>query len=285
MSFRPTLAALSKKSSTQWIARQRRDHYVKQRASSSYRSRSAFKLLELNGLLHFLDHDDVKVVLDLGAAPGGWSQVVSQRLGYGSDEDTEPLPSTLPRVRPKRTHESSRPGSEYDPLNIDNMEEEIARSESKGRGTIVAVDLLPMNPIPGVRSLQMDFLETKTDDAIIDLLDSSIPGLRRRKMGEALVDVVLSDMAPDFSGNVLHDTEQSYRICLAVQDFAARHLRTEKQIGRRLGGVLVLKHFSFEAMNEFRKEELEPHFSDVQYIKPPSSRSESPESYFVCRGW
>ncbi|KAK0444990.1 ribosomal RNA large subunit methyltransferase J [Desarmillaria tabescens] len=286
MSFHPTLAALSKKSSTQWIARQRRDHYVKQRASSAYKSRSAFKLLELDSQLSFLDHDDVNVVVDLGAAPGGWSQVVSQRLGYGSEEDSEPLPSTLPRVRSKRRPaESSRPGSDYDPLNIDRMEEEIARSESKGRGTVVAVDLLPMNPIPGVRSLQKDFLDPKTDAAITDLLHSSIPGLRQRKMGKALVDVVLSDMAPNISGNALHDSEESYRLCLAVQAFAARHLRTEEQIGRRYGGVLVLKHFSFDAMNAFRKEKLEPHFSNVQYIKPPASRSESSESYFVCRGW
>ncbi|KAK0200458.1 ribosomal RNA large subunit methyltransferase J [Desarmillaria ectypa] len=286
MSFRPTFAALSKKSSTQWIARQRRDHYVKQRASSSYKSRSAFKLLELDSQLNFLDHDDVNVVVDLGAAPGGWSQVVSQRLGYGSDENSEPLPSTLPRERPKRRHaESSRPGSDYDPLNIDEMEEELARIESKGRGTIVAVDLLPMNPIPGVRSLQKDFLDPKTDAAITHLLHSSIPGLRKRKMGKALVDVVLSDMAPNISGNALHDSEESYQLCLAVQAFAARHLRTEEQIGRRYGGVLVLKHFSFDAMNEFRKEKLEPHFSNVQYIKPPASRSESSESYFVCRGW
>ncbi len=49
--------------------------------------------------------------------------------------------------------------------------------------------------------------------------------------------------------------------------------------------VRRLKHFSFDAMNVFRKEKLEPHFSNVQYIKPPASRSESSESYFVCRGW
>ncbi|SJL06895.1 uncharacterized protein ARMOST_10237 [Armillaria ostoyae] len=79
MSFRPTLAALSKKSSTQGIVCQRHDHDVKHRASSSY--------------------NDVNVVVDLGVAPGGWSQAASQHSGYGSDEDSEPLPSTLPRVR------------------------------------------------------------------------------------------------------------------------------------------------------------------------------------------
>ncbi|KAK0444978.1 uncharacterized protein EV420DRAFT_1572755, partial [Desarmillaria tabescens] len=69
MSFRPTLAALSKKSSTQWMARQRHDHCVKQQAC---KSRSAFKLLELDSQLNFLDDDDVHIIVDLGAASGGW---------------------------------------------------------------------------------------------------------------------------------------------------------------------------------------------------------------------
>ncbi|KAK0444983.1 FtsJ-like methyltransferase-domain-containing protein [Desarmillaria tabescens] len=185
---------------TQRTARQRRDCYVKQREFSA--SHLAFKLLELDIQLNFLDHEDVNVVVDLGAAPGGWSQVISWRA-FGVRVRGGQRAIT---VHP--SPESSRPGSDYDPLNIDRMEEEIARSESKGRGAIVAVDLLPMNPIPGVRSLQKDFLDPKTDVAITDLLHSSIPGLRQWKMGKALVDVVLSDMAPNISGNALHDSEK-----------------------------------------------------------------------------
>jgi len=75
-------------SSTAWLARQGGDHYVKQRLASEFRSRSAFKLIELNNKYKFLDQHDVRVVVDLGAAPGGWSQVLAQKLKpASSDED------------------------------------------------------------------------------------------------------------------------------------------------------------------------------------------------------
>lgn len=89
MSFRQTLPLLTQnsksKSSTQWISRQLRDPYVKKRITDpvTYRSRSAFKLLEINDKMgHFLDYRDVQTIVDLGAAPGGWSQVVSGKLGW-----------------------------------------------------------------------------------------------------------------------------------------------------------------------------------------------------------
>ncbi|PBK60304.1 hypothetical protein ARMSODRAFT_1026701 [Armillaria solidipes] len=130
MSFRPTLAVLSKESSTQWIARQCHDHDVKQRVSS-YKSRNAFNL-EVDSQLNFPD---------LGVAPVGWSEPYRSIRGYGSDEDSKPLPSTLPRVRSKRRPaDSPCPGSDYDPLSIDNINMKD-RSESRGRGTVVAVDL------------------------------------------------------------------------------------------------------------------------------------------------
>src|SRR6266545_2847298 len=95
MSFRQTLPLLSQKSksSTQWISRQSRDPYVKKRVSdpAAYRTRSAFKLLEINEKMGgFLDHDDVNTVVDLGAAPGGWSQVVAGKFGWGNNR-TEKL--------------------------------------------------------------------------------------------------------------------------------------------------------------------------------------------------
>ncbi|PBK60820.1 hypothetical protein ARMSODRAFT_1090124 [Armillaria solidipes] len=116
MSFRPTLAVLSKESSTQWIARQYHDHDVKQRVSP-YKSRNAFNLLEVDSQLSFPD---------LGVAPGGWSEPYRSIRGTG----------------PMRTASHYRlpfPG-DYDPLSIDNINMKD-RSESKGRGTVVAVDL------------------------------------------------------------------------------------------------------------------------------------------------
>ncbi len=121
MSLWSTLA-IFKESSTRWIARQCHDHDAKQRVTS-YKSRTTFNLLEVDSQLS---------IPDLGVAPRGWSQVVSQHSGHGSGEDSELLPSTLPRVRSEcRPADSPCRGSDYY-LNIDNMED---RSESKGRGT------------------------------------------------------------------------------------------------------------------------------------------------------
>ena len=91
--FRPTPARLSHKlppSSRAWLARQYRDPYVKARLSypANYRSRSAFKLVELDHKWKFLNHPDVRTVVDLGAAPGGWSQVVAGKMGW-SDSDLD----------------------------------------------------------------------------------------------------------------------------------------------------------------------------------------------------
>ncbi|KAK0499329.1 hypothetical protein EDD18DRAFT_1349514 [Armillaria luteobubalina] len=111
-------------------------YYIKQQASSVYKSHSAFKLLRLDKQLSFLNNNDVHIIVDLGAVPGRWSQVVWQHLGHGSTKDSEPLPSTLPQVRSQCRPTESCPGSDYDPLNIDNMEEELVHSESKGTWTL-----------------------------------------------------------------------------------------------------------------------------------------------------
>ncbi|KAG2012220.1 RNA methyltransferase [Coprinopsis cinerea AmutBmut pab1-1] len=109
MSFRPTFCRLAKKSSRQWLARQTKDPYVKKRQidPAAFRARSAFKLLEINDQWdNFLSKSDVNAVVDLGAAPGGWSQVVAQKLGWTS-ESTDSSP----------THDSA---STFDPLAIDD---------------------------------------------------------------------------------------------------------------------------------------------------------------------
>ncbi|KIY69898.1 23S ribosomal RNA methyltransferase [Cylindrobasidium torrendii FP15055 ss-10] len=289
--FRPTLTALSKKSSQAWVARQGRDHFVKLRVASQFKSRSAFKLIELDDQLDFLKHPDVNVVVDLGASPGGWSQVVSQRLGYGDGTQLEPeedehvtRETFKPRPKKKRIM-PSLPGSAYDPLNIDTIEHEIAQRERAGHGFIVAVDLLPIGTIPGVRSVRGDFLQPEVNREIQELIwrrtKRDLPG----PVSEARVDVVLSDMAPNISGHAIRDMELSYDLCMAVLNFAKRNLRAAHEIGRPMGGALVLKNFASNAMAEFRREHLEPYFHTVHSVKPQSSRSESSESYLVCRGW
>ncbi|KAF9035265.1 FtsJ-like methyltransferase-domain-containing protein [Panaeolus papilionaceus] len=163
----------------------------------------------------------------------------------------------------------------FDPLNIDDP---ILPTQT-GRGTIVAVDLLNINPVTGVQTLRGDFLQEKTTDLLHGLLCAD-PFNRRGK-----VDVVLSDMEANISGNDARDTEMSLEICQAVFEFARWHLRSADEIGRKKGGVLLMKFFAHPDLQLFREEVLEPSFNHVYYIKPDASRSMSREGYFLCQGW
>ncbi|KAG6843835.1 hypothetical protein H0H87_012717 [Tephrocybe sp. NHM501043] len=296
-----------KPSSTAWLSRQFRDPYVKQRLSDprAYRSRSAFKLLEIDGQWdNFLSKPDVSAIVDLGAAPGGWSQVSAGKLGWDvnppprkqpvhkltykpdqqwSTSTAEELPS-LERGRPphrkrpqRRPEGNTEEQADFDPLNIDDVpfDNHLA---GQGRGTIVAVDLLRMHPIPGVHCIQADFLSREAETLIEGLL--SVKGNPSGK-----VDVILSDMAANTSGNHTADTESSLEICHAVLEFATRHLRTAEEIGRKRGGVLLMKHFQDPLLHNFRMRHLTPMFNDVRFVKPDSSRSDSREGYFLCQGW
>ncbi|KAI0366476.1 23S ribosomal RNA methyltransferase [Pilatotrama ljubarskyi] len=302
MPFRPTLPALSKKvapSARAWLARQFRDPYVKARLSFplAYRSRSAFKLLELDQTFHFLDAPHVRTVVDLGAAPGGWSQVVSGKLGW---VDWQPIgkgkgaPGAGPlepssgfglKDKSKANQEKKGAGWSTDELQDEEEAYDLAALDAPergpprvGRGTIIAVDLLRMDPIPGVKTVQMDFLSPEAEETITELLRNA-PG------GDGKADVILSDMAANFTGNPTADNASSLQISRSVFEFAKRHLRTWESIGRKKGGVLVLKHFVHPQSGKFRKECLDPHFRLVKYMKPPSSRSESAEAYWLCMGF
>ncbi|KAG5650702.1 hypothetical protein H0H81_011322 [Sphagnurus paluster] len=265
--FRPTSTLFSKSkssSSTAWLARQFRDPYVKQRLSDprSYRSRSAFKLLEIDNQWDgFLSKSDVRAVVDLGAAPGGWSQVVAAKLGW--DETSPPQQETQPLVgaygantpelleehgtwsAPKRkASPKPRRGQKehlesFDPLNIDDVD---AGAAGIGRGTVVALDLLRMQPINGVHCLQADFLSPEAETLIHGLL--SVKG-----NPEGKVDIILSDMAANASGNDTRDTESSLEICEAVFAFARQHLRSAEDIGRRRGGVLLCVSRLFQVLS------------------------------------
>lgn len=242
----------SKSSSAAWLSRQSRDPYVKLRVSApnslpTYRSRSAFKLLEIDARWNFLSLPHVKAVLDLGAAPGGWSQVVANKLGWREDPKL--------RVRgyaygSKATRQMERKGTWSAPLNpwSDNDQAESVRASfdpldishlsdsmpaTPGRGRIVAVDLLQMPPILGVHALQADFLDPKSES----LIRTMMAGPKGTNDGKA--DVILCDMAANSTGNYVHDSEASLQICTAVLEFARRNLRTAREIGRSTGGVLL----------------------------------------------
>lgn len=279
MPFRPS--PILYRSSNSWISRQSRDPYVKKRVSDSniYRSRSAFKLVEINDKWRILT-PGLRAVVDLGAAPGGWSQVVSRTLGWDYEQGVDD------------EEEGGDPLAMWEAiknLDLDPPTKNTFRPRGFGfkedtrpiPGVIVAVDRLPMKPIPGVLTLQADFLQPTTTNTIKRMLTTPF-----NRDGKA--DLVLSDIGANQSGNRIRDVEQSLEICHAVLQFTRKHLRND--VGLEEGtkdreGVLLLKHFAHPDIDEFRKEHLRPSFREVHYLKPSSSRSESSEGYFLCRGW
>lgn len=199
-------------SSRRWLTRQLNDPYVARAKASGMRSRAAFKLQEIDADAKLLRPG--QRVVDLGAAPGGWSQVAAAR----------------------------------------------ARSV-EGQGRVVAIDLLPIDPIPGVEILCGDFL----DDAVLARLGALVGGK---------VDVVLSDMAPSASGQPDIDHLRILNLAEAALAFALEVLEP--------GGAFVTKMLQGSGERDFIAE-LRRHFASVTRAKPPSSRPESSEFFLVAR--
>ena len=198
-----------KTSSKRWVERQINDLYVDEAKKQGYRSRAAFKLLELDEKSHILKKG-MKIV-DLGAAPGGWCQVAAE----------------------------------------------------KGCSKIVAIDLLAVDPIPGVDFIQLDFMDDDAPEKLKELLG-----------GQA--DVVLSDMAPNTSG---HRQTDHLRIMMVVE---AAHLFATEVL--KPGGTFVAKVFQGGTQSELLGE-IKKNFEKVKHIKPPASRKESSEQYVVATGF
>ena len=296
----PLLQTAKSKSSKQWLARQSNDPYVRARVGAGprqllpkhsnlanrpatdnpharpsplrFRSRSAFKLVEIDEQYNLLSHDDVRVVVDLGAAPGGWSQVASARMGWSSEVAIPPPtslglkeqmgretlllggehdqgvvwndendPDNILRKKKKvaKVKQQEQALEVYDPLNIDDLDRPGGEEAmTKGRGTIIALDLLNIQAILGVKTVTRDFLAPETDKYLESLLIET-DGYHPTGDGRGKVDVILSDMAANATGNDTSDIEASLRICEAVLEFAKRHLKTADSIGRRNGGVML----------------------------------------------
>jgi len=194
-----------------WMHEHLSDPYVKEATRRGYRSRAAFKLLELDERDHVLEPG--RVVVDLGAAPGSWSQVLRERLA--------------------------------------------------GRSVIVAIDLLPMEPIPGVRFVRGDF----ESDEGLSALETALAG--------APVDLVISDMSPNLSGIDVVDQARSMRLAELALDFASTHLQP--------GGDLVVKVFQGAGLETFQRA-VQRDFSKVYLRKPKASRDRSREHYVVAKG-
>ena len=247
----PALLKALKPRSDRWLRSHFRDPYVKQRLSdpANYRSRSAYKLIELHSAHNDFLTRGIRTVVDLGAAPGGWSQVVAGKMGWTEERELQKLyvegGGSWSDMRAQEVNDhfgTSSEGSSRKSLrkkrspytdfySQDNTAHRPTKA-AQGTGTIVAVDLLPISPIPGVRTLQMDFLSPQAGDLIRAMLISpSNP--------EGKADLILSDMAANFTGNRVKDIESSLDICLAVWRFVKQNLRTTEETGNKYTGCLL----------------------------------------------
>jgi 23S rRNA (uridine2552-2'-O)-methyltransferase len=245
MLFRPS--SILHRSSSPWISRQSRDPYVKKRVldSNFYRSRSAFKLVEINDKWNVLT-PNLRAIVDLGAAPGGWSQVVSRTLGWDYEQGVDG-----DRRSAEAEEEVSDPLAMWEAikdLDLDPPTEKTSFPTGFGikgdtrpaPGVIVAVDRLPIGPIPGVLTLQADFLQPATTTTIKQMLTT-----RFNRDGKA--DLILSDIGANQSGNRIRDVEQSLEICHAVFQFARKHLRNDFGLAKEMRdreGVLLYVVFN-----------------------------------------
>ncbi len=196
------------RSSKRWLSEHHNDSYVKRAREEGYRSRASYKLLEIHERDRLLRPG--MTVVDLGAAPGGWSQVAA-RLGR-----------------------------------------------------VIALDILPMEPLPGVDFIQGDFRE----QAIYDILLSRLAGRP--------VDLVISDMAPNISGMRAVDQPRSMYLVELASDFSKEVLRE--------GGCLVTKAFQGAGFQELVRD-LHRSFEKVATRKPQASRARSRETYLLARGF
>jgi 23S rRNA (uridine2552-2'-O)-methyltransferase len=201
-------------SSKLWLERQLNDPYVARAKRDGLRSRAAYKLSEIDDK-HKLLRPGMKVV-DLGGAPGGWSQIAAQRVGAG-----------------------------------------------KGKGRVVAIDLLEIEPIAGVDILLMDFLAPEAPDRLKEAL-----------AGQA--DVVLSDMASNATG---HRKTDQIRIMALVETAAAFAAEVLKP-----GGVFLAKVLQGGTEASLLTT-LKRDFATVKHIKPAASRSDSSELYLLAIGF
>ena len=197
-----------KKSSKLWISRQNNDFYVKEAKAKGYRSRSAFKLIEINKKFKFLKNN--LNIVDLGSAPGGWSQVCS---------------------------------------------------EINKNGKNLSIDILEMEKIENIFFYKKDFNESDFFDYINNFFDQN------------KVDIVLSDMAVNTTGNKDLDAIKTNSIALDVVNLSRVILKTKSS--------LLVKIFSGKDENILIKNAKDS-FKIIERIKPDSSRKESREMYLLC---
>ncbi|QFU16642.1 RlmE family RNA methyltransferase [Microvirga thermotolerans] len=198
-------------SSQKWLERQLNDPYVARAKREGYRSRAAFKLLEIDEKYHILKPG--QRVVDLGAAPGGWSQIAARKVG------------------PK--------------------------------GKVVGIDLLPIDPLPGVEFIQLDFLDESAPARLIEMLGGP-------------ADIVMSDMAANTTGHKKTDHLRIMGLAEAAIDFAREILAP--------GGAFIAKVFQGGTESQLLAD-LKRDFATVRHVKPAASRADSAELYVMATGF
>ncbi|WP_072395131.1 RlmE family RNA methyltransferase [Hyphomicrobium sp. CS1GBMeth3] len=202
-------------SSQRWLERQLNDPYVTAAKRAGYRSRAVFKLIEIDDKHRFLKPGGR--VVDLGAAPGGWSQIAAERV-----------------------------------------------QAIGGRGQVVAIDILDMEPLAGVESATLDFMAEGAEDWL------------KEKLRGGAADVVLSDMAAPTVGHSKTDHLRIMGLAEAAAHFAGDVLAP--------GGAFLCKVFQGGTERELL-DFLKQRFQTVRHIKPPASRSDSAELYVLATGF
>ncbi|WP_313701472.1 RlmE family RNA methyltransferase [Achromobacter sp.] len=203
------------KFSKDWIHQHINDPYVKLAQQKGYRARAAFKLIEILDTEKLMRRGDL--VVDLGSAPGSWSQVARERL--------------------------AGPGGIVD-------------------GRIIALDILPMEPVAGVEFIQGDFRE----DEVLKQLEDMV--------GSRAVDLVISDMAPNLSGVGIADAARIQHVCELAMEFSCAHLKPN--------GALIVKAFHGTGFSQI-VESFKKRFRRVVERKPKASRDKSSETFLVAR--
>ena len=201
--------------STRWLTRQLNDPYVEEARRRGYRSRAAFKLSEIDDKYHLLTPG--MSVVDLGAAPGGWSQVAAQRIKVMT-----------------------------------------------GKGTVIAVDVVEMEPIWGVTALKLDL----TDPDAAERIDDALNGKK--------ADLVMSDMHAPATGHKQTDHLRIMGLVEAALDVAEDVLAP--------GGTFLAKVLQGSAGKELVAR-LNSSFAKVRHVKPKASRTESAEMYVLATGF
>jgi len=199
-------------SSKRWVEEHCSDQYVAMASKLGYRSRASFKIIEIQDKYSIFKHNNL--VIDLGSAPGGWSQMIVNYIG-------------------------------------DN-------------GKVIALDLLDMHPLTGVDFIQGDFSSDETYERLNSLVNNK------------KIDCVVSDMAPNMSGNKTTDQAKSMLLLDLALDFAITNLKKN--------GNFIAKVFQGYGSDEYVKQ-IKESFNKVTIFKPKSSRPRSREFYIIAQAF